>query len=439
MSVTVLEDLEARGLVHDTTDRGELAALLEAGPVSVYYGCDPTGDSLHIGHLVGLLILRRFQDAGHRPVALVGGATGMIGDPSGQSEERNLLDADTLGLNVAAIKAQIGRILDFEERGAVLVDNREWTEGVPLLAFLRDIGKHVTVNQMLARESVRARLAGERGISYTEFSYMLLQANDYLWLHDNLGVELQIGGSDQWGNIVSGIDLVRRVRGHAVHGLSWPLVTDPAGAKLSKTTGAGGVWLDPSKTSPYRFYQHWMQTDDRRVRQDLARFTLLPMAEVDEVAAAHAKAPELRRGQRRLAAEVTRLVHGEAAAAAAEEASQVLFGGSPADAGPEALGAVAAEVPHAPLPPDDDLAAGADLVALLVDAGLASSRADARRSLEAGAVSVNGARVGPGHRIRAEDALYGRYVLLRKGKRSYAVLVQDGGRGSSGRDRLPRG
>jgi tyrosyl-tRNA synthetase len=286
MSTTLLDDLQARGLVQDSTDREQLAARLAAGPMSLYYGCDPSADSLHIGNLIGLLVLRRFQDAGHRPVALAGGATGMVGDPSGLSEERNLLDNETLDANVAAIKAQMSRILEFEDQRAVLVDNRDWTADVTVLDFLRDVGKHVTVNQMLARESVRARLAVEQGISYTEFSYMLLQAHDYLWLNEHLGVELQIGGSDQWGNIVSGIDLIRRVRGQAVHGLSWPLITAPDGSKLGKTSGAR-VWLDPAKTSPYRFYQHWMQTDDRQVREYLAKFTLLNTADVDELAEDH--------------------------------------------------------------------------------------------------------------------------------------------------------
>jgi tyrosyl-tRNA synthetase len=425
VGTTLLADLEARGLVHDSTDRGQLAARLAAGPVGLYYGCDPSADSLHIGNLIGLLVLRRFQDAGHRPVALAGGATGMVGDPSGQSEERNLLDAATLDANVAAIKAQMGRILDFEGGQALLVDNRDWTAGVSLLDFLRHVGKHVTVNQMLARESVRARLASEQGISYTEFSYMLLQAHDYLWLNERLGVELQIGGSDQWGNIVSGIDLIRRVRGQAVHGLSWPLITAPDGSKLGKTTGAR-VWLDPAKTSPYRFYQHWMQTDDRQVREYLAKFTLLSIAAVDELAADHAEAPERRRGQRALAGGATRLVHGEVAARAAEQASEILFGGSPVTAGREALATVAAEVPTAPLPPDEDLAAGVDLVPLLADAELASSRGDARRSLEQGAVWVNGERVEPGRLIGKADVLHGQYVVLRKGKKSYAVLVGTG-------------
>ncbi len=424
-SSKLLDDLEARGLVQDSTDREQLAARLAAGPIGLYYGCDPSADSLHIGNLIGLLVLRRFQDAGHRPVALAGGATGMVGDPSGRSDERNLLDAETLDANVAAIKAQMARILDFEGGGARLVDNRDWTADVTLLDFLRNIGKHVTVNQMLARESVRARLAGEQGISYTEFSYMLLQAHDYLWLNEHLGIELQIGGSDQWGNIVSGIDLVRRVRGQVIHGLSWPLIEAPDGSKLGKTTGAR-VWLDPAKTSPYRFYQHWMQTDDRQVREYLAKFTLLGVPAVDELAADHAKAPERRRGQRVLAGEVTSLVHGVGAARAAEQASEVLFGGSPMAADSDALAAVAAEVPTAPLGSDEDLAAGIDLVPLLVDAELASSRGDARRSLEQGAVSVNGERVQAGRLIGKDDVLHGRYVVLRKGKRSYAVLVRDG-------------
>jgi tyrosyl-tRNA synthetase len=422
---TLLDDLEARGLIQDSTDREQLAARLAAGPIALYFGCDPTAESLHIGNLIGLLVLRRFQDAGHRPVALAGGATGMVGDPSGQSDERNLLDAETLDANVAAIKSQMARILDFEDGGAVLVDNRDWTADVTLLDFLRNIGKHVTVNQMLARESVRGRLQRDgEGISYTEFSYMLLQAHDYLWLNAHLGVELQIGGSDQWGNILSGIDLVRRVRSHTVHGLSWPLITAPDGTKLGKTTG-GRVWLDPARTSPYRFYQHWMQTDDRQVGEYLAKFTLFDMTAVDDLAADHAKAPERRRGQRALAGEVTTLVHGAAAARAADQASEILFGGSPVAADSDALATVAAEVPTAPLASDEDLAAGVDLVPLLVDVGLASSRSDARRSLDQGAVSVNGERVQGGRPIGKGDVLHGRYVVLRKGKKSYAVLVRD--------------
>jgi tyrosyl-tRNA synthetase len=421
VSSTILDDLEARGLVHDTTDRAALAERLAAGPVSLYHGADPTADSLHIGNLIGLLVLRRFQDAGHRPIALAGGATGMVGDPSGRSDERNLLDEATLNANVAKIKDQMRRIIDVDG-DAKLVDNRDWTVDVSLLDFLRDVGKHVTVNQMLARESVKARLASEQGISFTEFSYMLLQARDYLWLNEHEGVELQVGGSDQWGNIVSGVDLIRRVRGRAAHALSWPLLTAPDGTKLGKTTGAR-VWLDPVKTSPYRFFQHWVNTDDRQVREFLAKFTLLPLGEIDEVVAAHERAPERREGQLVLARAVTRLVHGAAAEKAAEEATQALFGGSMTDLSPEAFALVAREVPWAPLPAGRQLDEGLDIVPLLVETGLASSRSDARRSLEQGAVAVNGERAAPGRQIGSSDLRHNSFVVLRKGKKHYAVLV----------------
>jgi tyrosyl-tRNA synthetase len=424
----ILDDLEARGLLHETTDRDTLAQRLAEGPVALYYGCDPTADSLHVGNLIGLLVLRRFQDAGHRVVALAGGATGMVGDPSGRSEERNLLDEATLDANVAAIKGQIARVVDFDRGQAELVDNRDWTNDLTLLTFLRDVGKHVTVNQMLARESVKGRMASEHGISFTEFSYMLLQAHDYLWLNTHRGVEIQIGGSDQWGNILSGIDLIRRVRGTTAHGLSWPLLTAADGTKLGKTTGAR-IWLDPDRTSPYRFFQHWIQTDDRQVREFLAKFTLLPLADVDELVTAHEKAPERRQAQRTLAREATGLVHGPEAAEAAEQASRVLFGGDPADIGPAAYELLAREVPTAPLPALGE-EGGGDLVGVLVDTGLASSRSDARRSLDAGAVYVNGERVATDRALGEYDVRHGRYLLLRKGKRSYALLAAEvsGGR-----------
>lgn len=417
--MSILEELEARNLVQDTTDREALAKRLASGPIGVYYGCDPSADSLHVGNLIGLLVLRRFQEAGHRVVALAGGATGMIGDPSGRSEERNLLDDETLSANVAAIKEQIGRIIDLDDTNAILVDNRDWTANLPLLDFLRDVGKHVTVNQMVARESVKARMASEHGISFTEFSYMLLQAHDYLWLNTHHDVELQIGGSDQWGNIISGVDLIRRVTGRAAHGLSWPLLTAPDGSKLGKTTGAD-TWLDANRTTPYQFFQHWMQTDDRQVGEFLAKFTLLPLDAIDRIVAEHEGAPERRDGQRTLAREVTRLVHGDSAARAAEEASRILFGGSIDEAGREALELVAQEVPRAPLPELDD---GVDVVDVLVATGLATSRSDARRSLEAGAIYVNGHRADANPAITRRDLYHGRYVLLRRGKKSYAMVV----------------
>lgn len=417
----LLDDLEARGLLHDTTDRAALTERLAAGPITLYYGCDPTAPSLHHGNLIGLIMLRRFQEAGHRPIALAGGATGMIGDPGGRSEERNLLDTDTLAANVAAIKAQISRILGPTDTWE-LVDNLTWTGQLSVLDFLRDVGKHVTVNQMVARESVRSRMESEHGISYTEFSYMLLQANDYVWLREHRGCELQIGGSDQWGNILSGVDLARRRLGATVHGLCWPLLTAADGTKLGKTTGAR-VWLDPELTSPYAFHQHWMQTDDADLRRMLAQFTLLPVAEVDDIVAAHAVAPHQRAGQRTLAHEVTVLVHGAAATAAAEGAAAILFGGDPREASEAALDAVAREVPVTGLEPGERIGDGLDLAPVLVRTGLAASQSDARRQLQQRGIAVNGVKVeAVASSLGTEDLLYGRYVLLRKGKREWAVL-----------------
>jgi tyrosyl-tRNA synthetase len=417
----LLADLEARRLVHDSTDRDALAARLASGPLTLYHGIDPTADSLHTGNLIGLLMLRRFQDAGHRPLALAGGATGMVGDPSGRSEERNLLDEEVLARNVASIKKQIAQVLG-DDGGWELVDNLDWTRDVTLLDFLRDVGKHVTVNQMTARESVKARMASDQGISFTEFTYMLLQAFDYLWLHDHLGCELQIGGSDQWGNILSGVDLIRRTRATAVHALCWPLLTAPDGRKLGKTTGAR-IWLDPDRTSPYRLYQHFMHADDRQVRQLLAWLTLLPVEEVDAVAARHDQRPETRQGQRVLAREVTTLVHGEAAAAAAAAATAVLFGeGSAAEASRAAFAAIAGEVPTVVVGTIRLEPPGLDLVELLVEAGAVTSKSEARRLLQQGGISVNGERRGEGATLGTDDLVHGRYALLRRGKDRYHLV-----------------
>ena len=348
----LLADLNARGLVHDATDQDALAKRLVDGPIGVYVGFDPTADSLHVGHLFGQLSLRRFQLAGHRPFPLAGGATGVIGDPSGRSDERNLLDRDTLRANVAAIKVQLERLLDFTPGpyAATLVDNADWTEPLTTLEFLRDVGKHVTVNQMLAKESVRARVESTHGISFTEFSYMLLQANDFRWLYEHHDVELQMGGSDQWGNITAGIDLIRRRLGRAAHGLTWPLLTRADGAKMGKSVG-GAVWLDPAKTSPYQFRQFLVQTDDELVRRYLLHLSLRPLGELEDLLTAHAEAPERRLAQRALADELTALVHGPAAASAAAAAAEVLFGGDPAAAPAEVLAAVAREVPTTEAPP----------------------------------------------------------------------------------------
>jgi tyrosyl-tRNA synthetase len=414
----LIADLDARGLIHDSTDREFLRARVAEGPVGIYYGCDPTADSLHVGNLIGLIVLRRFQDAGHKAIALAGGATGMVGDPGGRSEERNLLDDATLTHNVERIKEQLARIVDLKDpdRG-VLVDNRDWTHPVRLLEFLRDVGKHVTVNQMIARESIRIRLESEHGISFTEFSYMLLQANDYLHLHDTLGCEIQVGGSDQWGNIVAGVDLIRRKRQTHVHAFSWPLLKAPDGSKLGKTTGAR-TWLAADKTSPYQLRQHFLQVEDTEVRAQMLAFSLRPVAEIDALLAEHSAAPEQRLAQRALARELTALVHGEDAARAADEAADVLFGGDPTRASEEALAAVAREVGSSPVARGDlD-----DVVAVLVRTGLASSNGDARRLLEQSGYRANGATIDANARLSGLEPLHGRYLLLQRGKRSHHVL-----------------
>ena len=322
----ILSDLEARGLIHDTTDRAALASRLAAGPVVLYCGFDPTADSLHVGNLIGLLTLRRFQLAGHLPISLAGGATGMVGDPSGRDSERNLLDDEGLAKNLEGILPQLRQFLEFDgESPAKLLDNRAWTVGTSVLDFLRDIGKHVTVNQMIAKDSVRSRMSEGDGISFTEFSYMLLQGYDFLWLAENEKCELQVGGSDQWGNIVLGADLIRRKLGKTAHAMTWPLLTKPDGSKYGKTAGGETIWLSAAKMSPYRFYQSWIGVDDSEVRKLLLQLTFLSVQEVDSLVAEHEDQPHLRIGQRALANEITKIVHGEPAADSAIEASQVLF------------------------------------------------------------------------------------------------------------------
>jgi len=415
--VDLIADLEARGLIHDSTDREALRSRVAGGSVGIYYGCDPTADSLHVGNLIGLIVLRRFQDAGHRPIALAGGATGMIGDPGGRSEERNLLDQATLDHNVARIKEQLGRIVELGAGKGELVDNRDWTEGLSVLDFLRDVGKHVTVNQMLARESIKVRINSEHGISFTEFSYMLLQANDYLWLYDHFGCVIQVGGSDQWGNILSGVDFIRRKRGEHVHAFSWPLLTGSDGAKLGKSAGAR-VWLDAEKTSPYQFRQHWMQTPDDLVESQLLTFSLRPVDEIHEIVTEHERAPEKRLAQRSLANEMVALVHGVEAADAASEAADLLFGADPERASETALATLATEVPSSRIPHGDlD-----DLIGVLVTTGLAKSKGDARRTLEQGAFYVNGVRLGAKDLLSDHKLLHGRYLMLRKGKKSHHLV-----------------
>jgi len=405
----LLADLEARGLVQDSTDRDSLRDRLDAGPVGLYYGCDPSNDSLQVGNLIGLLVLRRFADAGHNALALAGGATGMIGDPGGRSKERNLLDEETLARNTERIAGQLDRISHVP-----LVNNLDWTGSVRLLDFLRDIGKHANVNQMIARESVKARLESENGISFTEFSYQLLQANDYLHLFRARGVELQIGGSDQWGNILAGVELIRKTDSGHTHAFTWPLLLRSDGKKFGKSEGEA-VWLAADRTSPYQFFQYWMNVADADIERFLLQLTLLPTEECKAIAAAHEQAPHKREGQRRLAREVTTIVHGAEATAAAEEASAILFGGSPTGASPQALAFLAGEVPTTPFVPGD-------LARTLAATPLASSLSDARRTIAQGAAYVNGEQVDEDRPLSEADLLYDRWMLLRKGKRTYHLL-----------------
>lgn len=415
----LLADLTARGLIHDSTDARALEDRLNSGPIGVYVGFDPTADSLHVGHLLGQITLRRFQLAGHRVFPLAGGATGMIGDPSGKSEERNLLDAEALAHNVECIKAQLSHLLDFTPgpTAATLVNNADWFGSVSALEFLRDVGKHITVNQMMAKESVKNRLASENGLSYTEFSYMLLQANDFRHLCASHDVELQMGGSDQWGNITSGIDLIRKTLQRGAFGATWPLITRSDGQKFGKTAGAA-VWLDASKTSPYQFRQFWMQLADADVVRYLPQFSLQSIESIHALIAAHVAAPEQRLAQKTLATEMTSLVHGDAAADTAEAAADILFGADPTSASPEALAAVAAEVPSTQITAvelDDPFA-------LLVRIGISSSTSDARRTIQQKGVKVNGVVLKEGETLANNGLLCNRWILVRKGKTTYHLL-----------------
>jgi tyrosyl-tRNA synthetase len=385
----------------------------------VYVGFDPTADSLHAGNLLGQVMLRRFQLAGHRPVVLAGGATGMVGDPGGRSEERNLLDRETLNHNVACVKKQLEKILDFDGPVAArMVDNATWTEPMGTLEFLRDVGKHFTVNQMVAKESVRARMESENGISFTEFSYMLLQANDFRHLCEFENVEMQMGGSDQWGNITAGTDLIRRRLTKSGYGLTWPLLTRSDGQKMGKSVH-GALWLDPEKTSPYEFRQYWVQLPDEDVERFLLQLTLRSVDDIASLMVEHRAAPEKRLAQRALATDVTTLVHGAAAEQAAAEAAQVLFGGDPTTASAEALAVVAREVPSSEVTREQL----GDQIAVLVQSGLAASNGEARRTLTQKGFKANGQTLEETKSLLEVDLLQGRYMLLRKGKTNFHLLT----------------
>jgi tyrosyl-tRNA synthetase len=415
----LLNDLDARGLIHDSTDRAALIERLNQGPIGVYVGFDPTADSLHAGNLLGQVMLRRFQLVGHRPVVLAGGATGMVGDPGGRSEERNLLDRESLNHNVACVKKQLEKILDFDGPVAArMVDNATWTEPMGTLEFLRDVGKHFTVNQMVAKESVRARMESENGISFTEFSYMLLQANDFRHLCEFENVEMQMGGSDQWGNITAGTDLIRRRLTKSGYGLTWPLLTRSDGQKMGKSVH-GALWLDPEKTSPYEFRQYWVQLPDEDVERFLLQLTLRSVDDIASLMDEHRATPEKRLAQRALATDVTTLVHGAAAEQAAAEAAQVLFGGDPTTASAEALAVVAREVPSSEITREQL----GDQIAVLVQSGLAASNGEARRTLTQKGFKANGQTLEETKSLLEVDLLHGRYMLLRKGKTNFHLLT----------------
>jgi tyrosyl-tRNA synthetase len=419
----ILDELRWRGLVYDQTDGIE--DLLKEQKVTLYTGFDPTGDSLHIGHLVPMMGLARFQRFGHTPLAIAGGGTGMIGDPSGRSSERNLLTLDEVEANLVKIKGQLASLLDFEIKSnpAQIMNNADWLLKLDMMDFMRDIGKHFTINYMMAKDSVKSRLERDEGISYTEFSYMLLQAYDFAHLFSTHGCLLQTGGSDQWGNIIAGVELIRRMRGEKVQGLVYPLITRADGSKFGKTADGESVWLDPAQTSPYRFYQFWLNSDDGDVINYLRFFTWLDKVTIDDLQNALFERPHERTAQRRLAQEMTAMIHGETAVAKAERASLVLFGGDldGLDAGD--IADIFADVPSSDIPQANFAGEGLGIVDLLADTGVASSKGDARRSIQGGGIYRNNERVAEmDHQVTMDNSIDGRFFILRKGRKRYHLV-----------------
>ncbi len=418
----VLSELRARGMVDQVTNEESLERLLNTTSATVYVGFDPTADSLHVGHLLQALLLARLQRRGHRPIVLVGGATGMIGDPSGRSSERQLLTPEMVAANVEAIRTQLSRFVSFEgANAAVVVDNGDWTRPVSYLDWLREVGKHFTVNYMAAKESVRRRLEDrEQGISYTEFSYMLIQANDFRHLYDTYGCNIQAGGSDQWGNITAGIDLVRKTRGAEVFGMTLPLLSTASGEKIGKSAG-NAVWLDPQRTSPYQFYQYWVRTDDQDVDRYLKLFTFESLESIAEVMAEHVKAPERRHAQKLLAARITEMVHGKEALEEAVRASEALFTRELSGLTDEELQAVFSDVPSVSLE-RSALEGGMRLTQALVQAGACGSRGEANRLVQGGGVYVNNRRMGADIPLKEAGLASQSMLVLRTGKKSYYLV-----------------
>jgi tyrosyl-tRNA synthetase len=418
---TLSEDLAFRGLIHQMTDT-ELPKRLDQPGLTVYAGFDPSADSLHVGNLLQLCTLRRFQEAGHRPISLAGGATGMIGDPGGKEDERQLLDLTTIEGHLERIRPQLGQFLDLQNDRALLLNNADWLGGLSVLEFLRDVGKHFTVNHMVAKESVKSRFERpDQGISYTEFSYMLLQAYDFLRLHVDHGCDLQIGGSDQWGNITMGVELVRKVCGDEVRGLTTPLILKPDGTKYGKSE-TGTVWLDPTKTSPFAMYQFFVTTQDDEVGRLLRYLTFLDHDEIEALDAETAEHPQRRAAPMALARSVVALVHGQAEVAKCEEASRALFGEEIAALGEEMLLAVTEDAPTT-LIPKAELLEALTLVDILERTGLATSKKDARRTVEQGGAYVNNVRQTDAARtLGPADLLHDRYVVLRKGRQDVHIV-----------------
>lgn len=419
-SSSVFEELKWRKLVFDKTD-GVPDALAKEKLIA-YNGFDPTADSLHVGHLVPMVSLARLQRFGHHPIALAGGGTGMVGDPSGRSAERNLLSAEIIDHNVACIKTQLSSILDFAVKSnpARIVNNADWLGKLNMIDFLRDVGKYFTVNYMLSKESVSNRLSREDGLSYTEFSYMLMQAYDFLHLHDTYGCQMQTGGSDQWGNITAGTTLIRKARRKSAHAMVYPLITRADGTKFGKTADGEAVWLDPKRTSPYRFYQFFINFEDEKVLEGLRFYTFLSQVEIDGLAIEVAERPHQRAAQRKLAQLVTQMVHGETALTNAEQASKVLFGGSLDGLGAAEIADIFTDVPSTTISlQDGDL----PLADLLVQTKLANSKGDARRAIKGNAINLNNQRVtDPRYAVSITDAINGQFIILRKGKRSYHLV-----------------
>ena len=421
----IIAELTWRGLINQTTDEANLPRWLGQRPRTVYAGFDPTADSLHVGHLMAVMVLRRFQQAGHRPIALLGGATGMIGDPSGKSEERNLLSVEVLEANVAAMQTQLRRFLDFDcgQDSALLVNNYDWMGQFGYLEFLRDVGKHFPLGVMLTKDSVKSRLQrADTGMSYTEFSYMLLQAYDFVYLNEHHGCELQVGGSDQWGNITAGIDLARRIRGVQLYGITCPLLAKTDGTKMGKTE-SGAIWLSPQRTSPYHFYQYWINLDDAEVGTCLRFFTELERDEIESLLAEHESDPGRRTAQRKLAVELTRLVHGRDGLATAQRATEIFFGAEIGELSDAQLEEIFADVPSKELPRDRLSGRCLSIIDAMFEAGLAESKSVARRIVTQGGAYLNNRRVEDIEALLGPADLVGEsIVVLRSGKKKYALL-----------------